>query len=936
MGNKFVVIDLETTGNAPKKGDKIIQFAAVVVENGKITEEFSSLINPGQTISPFIEELTGLTDEMVKDAPVFSEIAPKVVSLLDDAYFVAHNVLFDLSFLQEELSEAGFPSFYGPILDTVEMARVLLPTADSYQLSELAAQEGFDHERPHQADSDAYVTAELLLLMMDRLYQLPQNTVRQLQRLSGGLKSDLDLLIDQVISEKESSIETLAEDLEIHRGITLRKYQANEGQDASEVNQKMAYPVEKADKIELLKKAFPDFELRMGQFQMMDSVFCAFNEGNHTMIEAGTGVGKSLAYLIPAAFYGKQINKPIVISTYTTQLQEQLLNKDIPLLKNMIPFPIHAVLLKGRSHYLSLAKFEQALKEIEDNYDIILTKMQILVWLTETSTGDVDELNLSSGGRTFWNKIKNDETVFFQKKTWLAKDFYLRARKAAEKSEMIITNHSFLMSDLTADKAILPSYSHVVIDEGHHFVKAAGKYFGLSLDYLSTRILLNQIGNYDQKQLLYKLEQLLEKANLSERRLAHSFEISQLMQNLTFEMDEFFKVIGIFAKRKAKSRKNEHRISCRFSFNDSSREWQAMKTEAERFMFLMKDLIAILQDRLEVTSNGQISLSAKEKSLLDELTSAIGQLEKLTKAIRGIFLFPEEGYVAWIEMDVRSAQNATTVYLQPVSIGSFLQDRFFREKKSAVITSATLSVKNSFDYMMSEMGLTSFDCTVEQIQSPFDYTEQVKLMVPDDLPEVNAVPLEEYVAAISEHIISIAEATKGRMLILFTSHEMLKKTHELIKESGFLDDFAIIAQGISSGSRSRLTRNFQRFDKAILLGTNSFWEGIDIPGEDLTCLIIVRLPFSPPDEPMTEAKCELIKEKGGNPFADYCLPEAVIRFKQGFGRLIRTTKDRGFIFVFDRRIITTSYGKAFLNSIPPIPVEKGDLGEQISKIHSWI
>jgi ATP-dependent DNA helicase DinG len=936
MGNKFVVIDLETTGNAPKKGDKIIQFAAVVVENGRITEEFSSLINPGQTISPFIEELTGLTDEMVKDAPVFSEIAPKVVSLLDDAYFVAHNVLFDLSFLQEELSQAGFPNFYGPILDTVEMARVLLPTADSYQLSELAAQEGFNHERPHQADSDAYVTAELLLLMMERLYQLPQNTVRQLQRLSGGLKSDLDLLIDQVISEKESSIETLAEDLEIHRGITLRKYQAKEGQAPQDDNQEIAYPAEKADKIELLKKAFPDFELRSGQFQMMDSVFCAFNEGNHTMIEAGTGVGKSLAYLIPAAFYGKQINKPIIISTYTTQLQEQLLNKDIPLLKNMLSFPVHAVLLKGRSHYLSLAKFEQALKEIEDNYDIILTKMQILVWLTETSTGDVDELNLSSGGRTFWNKIKNDETVFFQKKTWLAKDFYLRARKAAEKSEIIITNHSFLMSDLTAEQAILPSYSHVVIDEGHHFVKAAGKYFGLSLDYLNTRILLNQIGNYDQKQLLYKLEQLLEKANLNERRLAHSFEISQLMQNLTFEMDEFFKVIGIFAKRKAKSRKNDHRISTRFSFNDSSREWQALKTEAERFLFLIKDLIAILQDRLEITSNGQVSLSAKEKSLLDELTSAIGRLEKLTKAIRGIFLFPDEGYVAWIEMDMRSAQNATTVYFQPVSIGSFLQDRFFREKKSAVITSATLSVKNSFDYMMSEMGLTPFDCTVEQIPSPFDYTEQVKLMVPDDLPEVNAVPLEEYVAAISEHIISIAEATKGRMLILFTSHEMLRKTHELIKESGFLDDFAIIAQGISSGSRSRLTRNFQRFDKAILLGTNSFWEGIDIPGEDLTCLIIVRLPFSPPDEPMTEAKCELIKEKGGNPFADYCLPEAVIRFKQGFGRLIRTTKDRGFIFVFDRRIITTSYGKAFLNSIPPIPVEKGDLGEQISKIHSWI
>ncbi|GAM12609.1 helicase C-terminal domain-containing protein [Mesobacillus selenatarsenatis] len=224
----------------------------------------------------------------------------------------------------------------------------------------------------------------------------------------------------------------------------------------------------------------------------------------------------------------------------------------------------------------------------------------------------------------------------------------------------------------------------------------------------------------------------------------------------------------------------------------------------------------------------------------------------------------------------------------------------------------------------------------KQIPSPFSYESQVKLIVPDDLPEIKSVSNDDYVAAITEHIISIAEATNGRMLILFTSHEMLKKAYELIKESGLLEEFILIAQGITAGSRTRLTRNFKRFDKAILFGTSSFWEGVDIPGEDLSCLIIVRLPFTPPDEPITAAKCALIKENGGSPFSELSLPEAVLRFKQGFGRLIRTSNDRGLILIFDRRLVTTSYGGAFLQSVPDVPVEKGSITEIVDMIHDWL
>ncbi|MEH7391115.1 ATP-dependent DNA helicase DinG [Bacillus sp. JJ1474] len=930
MCNKYVVIDLETTGNAPKKGDKMIQFAAVVIENGKIVEEFSSLVNPGQSIPPFIEELTGLDDEAVKDAPVFSEIAPKVLTLLEDAYFVAHNVLFDLSFLQEELLLAGYNGFYGPVLDTVELSRVFMPTADSFQLSELAFREGLNHERPHQADSDAYVTAELLLLLLDRLERLPLCTIKQIYKLSGGLKSDLDLLIDSILTKKEAMVEVLQNDLEIHQGIALKMFYE---QDTDDDNETLNYPKQQEAKEELFKKAFSNYEIRLGQFKMMDSVYQAFKHKRHALIEAGTGVGKSLAYLIPAAIYGKENRQTVMISTYTTQLQEQLLSNDIPKLKQMLPFPVKAVLLKGRSHYLSLAKFEQTLKDLDDNYDTILTKMQILVWLTETNTGDIDEINLSSGGMIFWNKIKNDEAIFLQNKSWISRDFYLRARKSALKADLIITNHSLLLSDLVSHNKILPEYSHIVIDEGHHFVKVSGQYFGFSLDYLKTRFLISRIGHLEQKQLLFMLEQVLEKAEIEKKHLVHSFEMNQMIQELSFEMDELFKIISIFAKKKTKSRKGYNRISSRFLGDDSSHESRAVQASAERFLFLIKDFTAELEKRLNVMSIIKENLSAREKSSLEELASVVEELKEIAEAIKHIFLHPSEEYVTWIDMDVRSMQNATTVYSQPVKAGHLLKEEFFSKKESAVITSATLSVKNSFNYMLNELGLQLTECSAEQIQSPFDYHEQVKLIIPDDLPEVNSVSLDEYVMSISEHIISIAEATKGRMLILFTSHEMLKKTYELIKESGFLNEYAIIAQGVSSGSRSRLTRNFQKFEKAILLGTNSFWEGVDIPGEDLTCLIIVRLPFSPPDEPFTEARCEQIKQNGGNPFSDYSLPEAIIRFKQGFGRLIRTRSDKGFIFIFDRRLVTTQYGKAFLDSIPKIPHTKSNINGIVELIN---
>jgi ATP-dependent DNA helicase DinG len=927
MNNKFVVIDLETTGNSPKKGDKIIQFAAFVVENGKMIEKFSSLVNPKMKIPLFIEELTGINDEMVKDAPFFEELAPKIQILLEDAYFVAHNVLFDLSFLQEELIMADQEGFFGPVIDTVELARFLYPTYDSYKLNDLALQMGFQHDRPHQADSDAEVTAKLLLNFLDRLESLPNITCKQLAELSGGLKSDIQLLFEDLIDNKAQKWEELPENVEVINGLVLQKVDEN-----IELNglkaENHSFPASDIDKEKQLNQAFSNFQKRIGQFHMMNDVYTSFSTQQHLVIEAGTGIGKSIGYLLPAAYFTKNTGNRVVVSTFTTMLQSQLIVNDIPLLEKILPFKIKSALLKGKEHYISLSKFEESLHELEDNYDSCLTKMQILIWLMETGTGDVDELNLSSGGRIFWNRIRHGRHTRNENQIWLEKDFYVRAKNKVNQADIIITNHSMLLSDYANSNQSLQGIDYVILDEGHHFHKVALKYFGAQLDYFKIRLLLNQFGMLEQKQLVYKLINWLKKNKINSIPFD---QINTLLIDLFFEMDEFFKTIRIYVKSVSKM---DHTSKINQKMNPGHPSFKMLLHSAERFSFLVKDFI----DKIQMGCSFMESiglLNGVDQRLYDELTQCKEELMEIRENIKRIFLNPSEKNVSWIEIDFRSYQNATTVYQQPVSVSKPLQEKFFTDKKSVIITSATLSIDNQFDYILNELGLDSLTKT-KSIPSPFDYRSKVKFFVPKDLPEIKKVNMDDYVAAITEQIISIAEVTKGRMLILFTSHEMLRKAFTLMKESGLLEEYVLIAQGITGGSRSRLTRNFQKFDKAILFGTSSFWEGIDIPGEDLSCLIMVRLPFTPLDDPYLQAKCDEIKSHGGNSFLEVSLPEAVLRFKQGFGRLIRTDCDKGVLIVFDRRIITTKYGNAFTNAIPDVPVKEKKLEEILQMIRTWL
>ncbi|MFV8828338.1 ATP-dependent DNA helicase DinG [Alkalihalobacterium sp. APHAB7] len=932
---RFVVVDIETTGHSPQQ-DRIIQIGAVLVQDGEIIERFTSFVNPQMNIPPFIESLTGISDEMVALAPTLEQVIPELLHMLEGSYFVAHNVQFDLSFLQAQLDEVGYHPFKGPILDTVELSRLLLPNEESYKLQQLAESFNFQHDRPHQADSDAEVTALLLLKMIHKLEGLPLVTLQKLKEITTRLKSDFNTLLEPIISKRLTSYnEEVEQDFDIYRQLAIRKktVEANGEEEVLITQSQLKDFVEDTfTNLSEMKKKFPNYAVRTGQLEMIEAVSDAYESRSHLLVEAGTGTGKSLGYLIPSVFYAKTYGRRVVVSTHTILLQQQLIDSDIPALKSMLPFTFKAALLKGRSHYLCLRKFEQRLQNhLDDNYDTLLSKGQILIWLTETTTGDVEELNLPSGGRSFWLEIQSEpNSCSGPQCPWFSRCFYQHAKKMAQKADIIITNHALLFTDVAQNHSIIPSYSQAVIDEAHHFEDVASNHLGVSIDFHQMAFLFNRLAN--SKQAISSVFGKCGQVPAADEKQSLEMKI----ETCKFEIDELFRMLHSYVIKMKKSSSTEvGRLSYRYCApNEHGSLWQSILECGLRVYTFLKELNRQLEYYVQHLNDNVDDLSWEDRGTIADFQGVTNDFEETKQIIEQLLLEYDPNAVYWIEIEEKGAKNATYLFKKQVQLKETLADEFFAKKDSVILTSATLSVKESFSYFIERLGLEDFGPKSLIIPSPFDYRSQSKLYIPTDTFSINEEP-ELFVSDIAEKIIKIAHVTKGRMLILFTSFKMLKQTYQIIKERMGEDEFYLIGQGINSGSRTKLIKTFKQSDQAILFGTSSFWEGIDIPGEDLSCLVIIRLPFSPPDDPVLQARSEHMKLEGKNPFMNLALPQAIIRFKQGVGRLIRSEGDRGVIVVMDQRVNSTRYGKMFLLSVEDVPVLKVNTNELLTDLKDW-
>lgn len=904
--NKFVVVDIESTGNSPKKGDRMIQFAAVTIEEGRITNTYTTYINPEIPVPAFITELTGISDTDLVNAPIFYEVAEEIFQLLDGHYFVAHNAHFDLNFLQEELNLNGYPSLNCRVIDTVEMTRILMPTLESYRLADIADYAGYDHDRPHQADSDAFVTAEWFLTLLKKVEALPFATLKQLERLAFGLKSNLNDIFQNVAVKKVREKEKLPEQWVEHHGIVLRRRE-----DSS--------PITKTRKDQLLHvtgdilDVLPEeLKQRQGMTEMIQLVYKSLEQKEIAVIETEPKLNKTFAYLIPAVLFSFRKKKPVVISTHSIRQQSHIIEHVIPQVEKLLQQSVKTQILKGKNQYLDLQKFVIMLNQEDEHYDETITKMQILVWLLETTSGDVSELNLSSGGELFWKRINVAATARTVKDSiWTEFDFYHRAVANAQNADIIVTNHHFLMLHLTKASGVFPDMNYLIIDEAHHFEADAAKYFGRWTGYRHIKFLLSRLGNREQMRLLSLIFQTIETYGNNS-----SYSIDQVenrITNFSEKIDEFYHHCFSMMHSAGK-------LSMKIDFSAQ----KTLRYSWERVYDAFTQMYTALEQCYYLLEKIYINLKEKERILLDDFSLVLLELHDLN-LLHNDFIHGGDERIIWAESDGHSP-TSVTIISQPVHVSDYLAKNVYSRMDSMIFTSNSLTVKNSFTFVLEELGLGEFPVNLKQFTA-HRQALKTNLFTIDDLPDIKQMDETKFIQQIAWQIVSLATALKGRILVLFTSQDMIKRTFQEVKNYEEIDDYILLAQGVSSGSPRRLLKQFDRMDKVILFGSNTFWEGIEKQDQDLDALVIVRLPFMAPDHPVHVGKTERLKNEGKNPFYAYSIPVAVLRFKQGFNHLLANKNKEGYFIIFDNRIYTKNYGHYFVDSIASPEIQKISFGE---------
>jgi ATP-dependent DNA helicase DinG len=947
---KYAVLDFETTGMSETKNE-IIQAGLVILdETGAVCSSFASLVRPQGPIPEEIIRLTGITDEDVKEAPELDEVMAQLVPLLQEAVLVAHNVEFDLRFLQAALDRSGYLPFTGFTLDTVSLIRLIHPTLSSYQLSELTQYFGIRHERPHQADSDAMATAQLLRVGMERLRTLP---LLVLQRISALLSPDsggLGWLIAEILRERETMPETEDQNLHYYRQFAMKVGDWTDDAPQQDTRREEAIRQlagmdfsEFAERVrQSLKQSVPAYEEREGQTMMFTEVLEALEQDQHLLIEAGTGTGKTLGYLIPSLYYGLKESKKIVVSTHTIQLQEQLRQRDLPLLENVLPVPFRAAVFKGRANYLCLRKFENRITvpEYALSEEDAVTRGSMVVWLAETERGEGEELNLSRA-KEEWDAVASDAASCLNRSCpWFHKCFYHRARHEAGKADLIITNHALVFTDMRAEHRLLPGYDKLIVDEAHHLEEVATQHLGQKTGYHSLAVPLQRLWKDSRSGLIPRLMAAL--AADGGEHAASWIEKLELLQPKLHPIREAWDrwtdgLYSLLAKEAASDESGN--LTLRLKPDKLPDGWETITVDAHNLIQLMSDFLRPMEKLIaEIREeNDDYTL----QGLLTDVNGALKDAAAVRADLASFIALGDSNFVYWAEAHSQYRGRSVWMYGAPADVSGLLKEGLFDRKDSVIMTSATLTVDKSFRYIIDQLGLSEHEqegrLRTAMLPSPFRYREQALVLIPRDFPGIRGKDGDPaFVRALTESLRDVALSVGGRMLVLFTSHRMLRTVYTPLKESLKSKNIEVLGQGIDSSSRSRLTRRFREQPSSVLLGTSSFWEGVDLPGDALTCLAIVRLPFQPPNHPVVEAKSEKLETEKKNPFMMLSLPQAVIRFKQGFGRLIRTATDKGLVILYDTRVIDTRYGKYFLYSLPGPKMEHLPSSGVAARAREWL
>lgn len=889
----FVAFDLETTGLSPKT-DRILEIGAVRYDRElRRIDELQLIVDPGVPIPLPVQRLVGLGAEDVRGAPTPVEGVAELADFCEGAALVVHGGVFDIHFCTV-LAPDAFANRL--TFDTLDLARVLLPTADAHGLPHLSAQLGLPHDRPHRALSDAEATGALFTRLVDAARALPAETLAAMRRVAAQSEGPVAAFFEVLVAE--ARVLPPRGRRAAPRGVTratdtstssdfAERAAAMRLEDAAAAAFAVGGPLDAGD----------GFEYRDEQVQMARAVAQALERGRRFVVEAGTGVGKSLAYLVPLVLWADRHESRAVVATHTVNLQEQLADRDLPRLAALTRVPVPAALLKGRNHYISLRRWERFLARPDVHgqsvdADAIRFKLKVLVWLTQTATGDRSELHLSAEEETLWRRVASDreDCLGSACANWGSRRCHMvAARVRAAEADIIVTNHALLLAGAERQGQVFPPYAALIVDEAHHLEAAATEQLGASLRGFDLALVLDRLPG--------------RPGSASAQAIDRCREAGQRL---------FGDAKGLLIEELGGDGAHNGRIGLS----------TALREEA-RFLVLVKaarHAIGVLLDTatsLESSAAGdalQGDLLPQPRAAGEELLLAAAALRGIAASIDRVICRPRDGFVAWLELRAEQSE----LHEAPISVAEPLRQLVYDRCDSVTLTSATMAVGDSFAFIRDRVGIG--DGAEElALASPFDFLRQALCVLPESIPPYDDAAHDPVIA---ELVGGIAERLDGHTLVLFTGYGPLRRVHGLLRERLERHGISLVGQGLD-GTRRQILRSFLEDPRTVLLGTNSFWEGIDIPGERLRCVVIDKLPFAVPTDPLIRARTEGLRD----PFLQYVLPMAVIGLRQGFGRLIRGRGDRGAVVLCDERLSRRDYGDVFLRALPPAAEQRAPVDD---------